>query len=383
MANALSKFRVIDLTHMLAGSFCTKILADLGADVIKIERPDTGDDSRMIGPFVNGESMYFIEQNRNKRSVVLDLKTEDGRGALLKLVKNADVLVENFRPGVMEKLGLGYDTLETLNPALIYASGTGFGQEGPMRDEAAYDLTVQAFSGMMGVTGKAGGEYSKVGSSVVSTSAGTLLAAGIIAALFERFTSGLGQKIDVSMYGAASAIMENPMMRYLNAGIEARPLGNRHAGACPFSSFHTSNGDIVIATTTDAAWVKLCEALVHTELTVDPRFITTDDRSENWTTLESVLNEILKKETQEEWILKLRAHNVVCGKINTVANLLEDPQIADRKMILDTEHPIAGMVSVTGMPIKLSRTPCEIRRSAPLLGENTDEILYDSAKTHF
>jgi CoA:oxalate CoA-transferase len=378
--SALSRFRVIDMTHVLAGPFCTKMLADLGADVIKIERPHIGDDSRSFGPFVNGESVYFIEQNRNKRSVVLDLKTQEGLEVLLYLIKDADVLVENYRPGVMESFGLGYENIKEINPSLIFASCSGFGANGSRKESAAYDATIQAISGIMGVTGKADGEYSKVGPPAVSTMTGLFLAMGILAALYERGSSGLGQKVDVSMYDSAVAIMENPMVRYLNAGIVPKPLGNRNAVACPFSAFRVADGDIVIATTTDQAWFRLCEAMSRAELTEDPRFVTMENRASNWIYLEAIMNEILGTKTMAEWIRILREHNVVCGTISTMKSLLSDPQIADRNMILDLEHPVAGRVKVTGMPIKLSRTPCTIRRSAPLLGENSEEILADIEK---
>jgi CoA:oxalate CoA-transferase len=363
------------MTHVLAGPFCTKLLADLGADVIKIERPNTGDDSRSFGPFVNGESMYFIEQNRNKRSVVLDLKTREGQESLLELLKSADVFVENRRPGVMEALGLGYENIREMCPRLIYASCSGFGAKGPGKKRPAYDATIQAISGIMGVTGKPDGEYSKIGLPAVSTMTGLFLAMGILAALYERDSSDCGQKIEVSMYDSAAAIMENPMARYLNAGIVAKPFGNSNSVACPFSSFRVADGDVVIATTTDQAWIRLCEAMGHVELTEDPRFVTMEKRASNWNVLETIMTEILETKTIAEWIRILRENNVVCGTINTMKHLLQDPQVADRDMILDVEHPVAGSVKVTGMPIKLSRTPCAIRRAAPLLGEHSGEIL--------
>ena len=371
----LSGFRVIDLTRMLAGPFCTKVLADFGADVIKVERPGTGDDSRAIGPFVNGESMYYAEQNRNKRSVVLDLKTMDGKDRILQLLSKADVLVENFRPGVMEALGLDYETLRGINPKLIYASCTGFGSEGPMAGLPAYDATIQAISGAMGVTGKANGAYSMIGMPVISTMTGLFLAMGILAALYERENSGQGQRIDVSMYNGAAAILESPMVRYFNSGVVAKPLGNSHQVACPFSSFHASDGDLVIATTTNHEWVKLCETLGHTELIDDPRFIAMDKRAANWDELEPLLNDILRTKSVSEWIQAFRENNVICGTFNTIRELMDDPQVKDRQMFVDMEHPIAGQVKVTGTPVKFSRTPCEIYRSAPLLGEHTEEVL--------
>ncbi|MCL1828789.1 MAG: CoA transferase [Oscillospiraceae bacterium] len=375
MPYALSKFRIIDLTHMLTGPFATKMLADFGADVIKVERPGTGDDSRAVGPFVNGESMYFAEQNRNKRSIILDLKTKEGKENLLMLVSKADVFVENFRPGVTEKLGLGYETLKKTNPSLIYASCTGFGPEGPMAGQPAYDATIQAISGAMGITGKANGAYSIIGIPAISASAALMLNMGILAALLERERSGRGQKISVSMYDSAAAVLENSMVRYFNFGIVAKPLGNSNAAAFPFSSFHAADADLVIATTSEASWVKLCETLEHTELTEDPRFLTTEKRAENWGELEPLLNSILGKKKLAEWIKILRENNVVCGTINTMKQLADDPQVQDRQMVSDMEHPVAGKVKVIGMPVKFSRTPCEIYRSAPLSGEHTEEIL--------
>lgn len=374
MSGSLNGIKVIDLTRVLAGPFCTMILGDLGADVIKIEAPE-GDEARNFGPFVKGESAYFMSINRNKRSMVLNLKDPRGREILKELVRQADVLVENFRPGTTAKLGISYEELYPLNPRLIYASCSGFGQTGPYRGRPAYDIIIQAMGGIMSITGQPGGEPTRVGASIGDITAALFTVIGILAALAERERSGKGQYIDISMLDCQVAILENAIARYSVAGEVPKPIGNRHPSITPFTTLRTRDGYIVIAVGNDNLWRKFCEAVKRPDLIDDPRFKTNPLRTQNWDELYPILCSIFSEYTSEEALAVMEAAGVPCGPLQDVGQVFHDPQIRHREMVLPIEHPVAGSLWMAGTPLKLSRTPGKIARPAPTLGRDTYAIL--------
>ena len=371
---ALSDIKVLDLTRVLAGPYATMLLADLGAEIIKIEQPEKGDDSRAFGPYKNGESAYFMSINRNKESITLNLKAPEGKEILKELVKQVDILVENFRPGTMEKLGLGYDVLKEINPCLIYASSTGYGQTGPYSQRPAYDAVVQAMGGIMSITGQPDGVPTRVGTSIGDITAGLFCAAGILAALHERERSGVGQMVDVAMLDCQVAILENAISRFEFTGEIPHPIGNRHPSIVPFEPFDTLTTPIMLAAGNDRLWVTLC-GLMELDLADDPRFKTNPLRNENYTALRPVLAERFMTKTAEEWQQMFDDAGIPCGPINTVDKVVTNEQVVAREMILEVEHPTAGATRIPGIPIKLSRTPGEIRLPAPVLGAETEKIL--------
>lgn len=376
---ALEGIRVLDFTRVLAGPFCTMMLADLGAEVIKVERPGTGDDSRHFGPFVGEESAYFMSINRNKKSITLNLKDPAAVGIVKRLIKNVDVVVENFRPGVMEKLGLGYDVLREINPGLIYASSSGFGHTGPYSQLPAYDLILQGMGGIMSITGPDEEHPTKVGSSIADIFAGTFCAIGILSALRHRDRTGEGQEVDVSMLDSQVSILENAISRFFVTGEVPAPIGNRHPSIAPFATFHTTDGFINIAVGNDAIWKRFCDLVGRPELAEDSRFDTNDTRNANWEDLEPLLQEIMSKDSTEGWLERLRKVGVPCGPINNIEQLVNDPQVLSRGMIVDVEHPVAGKVKMPGCPIKLSGTPADDYMSAPVLGADVETVLKEYA----
>ncbi|MCD5414392.1 MAG: CoA transferase [Clostridiales bacterium] len=375
MSTALQGIKILDLTRVLAGPYATMILADLGADVVKIEMPEIGDDSRYFGPHINGESAYFMSINRNKRSMTLNLKKEEGKKLFLEMIKEFDVVVENFRPGTMERLGLGYDMLKTVNSELVYAAASGYGHTGPYSKRAAYDAVVQAMGGLMSITGEKGGKPTRVGSSIGDIAAGLFTAIGILTALTNRSVTGKGQMVDVAMLDCQVAILENAIARYTAGGEIPKPIGNRHSSIVPFEPFEARDGEIMIAVGNDAIWHKFCNTIEKAELIDDVKFCTNVLRHENHSLLKPIISEEIKKKTIKEWQNILDTAGVPNGPINTIDKVVKDPQIIAREMIVEVEHPIAGKVKIPGIPIKLSETPGEITRSAPLLGEHTKEVL--------
>lgn len=381
MEKVLQGVRVLDLTRVLAGPYASMILGDLGADIIKIENPDGGDDSRGFGPFVNGESVYFISLNRNKKSLSLNLKTEEGKEIFLKLVRKADIVLENFRPGTMEKLGLGYDELEKINPGIIYAATSGFGHTGPYSQKAAYDLIVQGMGGIMSLTGDPDGPPTRVGASIGDITSGLFTTIGILAALNKRKETGKGQKVDVSMLDSQVAILENAIARFAVSGVSPKPTGNRHPSITPFAVFTASNGYVVIALGNDHLWQKWCYTVEREELAEDPRFKTNGDRTNNWDVLEPIMNEIISKREVDTWLKIFEEAGIPAGPINDVANVVEHPQVKARDMIVYQDHPVAGRIMMPGIPIKLSKNPGSIETPAPLLGEHNEFILKELGYT--
>lgn len=382
----LKGLRVLDLSRVLAGPYCTMMLGDYGADIVKIEPPGAGDDSRAFGPFVGKESAYFMSLNRNKRSMTLNFKRQEEVDVFREMVKHADIVVENYRPGTMEKFGIGYDELKKINPRIIYAACSGFGHSGPYQYKPAYDIIVQAMGGIMSVTGPENGEPTRVGASVGDIIAGMFTAYGVMMALYHLERTGEGQKVDVGMLDCQVAVLENAIARYVTAGAIPGPLGNRHPSITPFSAFTAKDGHIIVGAGNDRLWVKLCNILGHPELIADPRFDDNGHRTAHVKELMDILNNIFVEKTIEEWLKMLEEAELPCAPINTVDKIVHDPHIAAREMIVEVVHPVAGPLKMPGVPVKMSATPGSVDTPAPLLGQHTAELLkeilgWDEAKT--
>lgn len=372
----LEHIKVLDFTRVLAGPYCTMILANMGAEIIKIERPDTGDDSRGFGPFINEHSVYFISINRGKKSVAIDLKSQEGIKIIKELVKEVDIVAENFRPGTMEKLGIGYDTLKEINPKLIYATMSGFGQTGPYSKRPAYDMIVQGMSGIMSITGYPDGEPVRVGTSIGDITAGMFGTIGILTALANRTVTGLGTMVDVAMLDGQIAILENAIARYTALAEVPKPLGARHPSIAPFGAFKTSDGHVVMACGNDALWETFCKVVERFDLLDKEEYKTNASRSANVDSLKVVIDEILSTKTTAEWNEYLNKNGVPCSPINTVDKLFCDPQVEARKMLVEIEQPNVGKLKIAGNPIKIGGMEQEITdKPAPLIGEHTEQIL--------
>jgi CoA:oxalate CoA-transferase len=373
----LDGIRVLDLTWVLAGPFASMVLCDLGADVIKVERPGIGDVARATAPIVNGESCYFFSVNRGKRSMTLDLKSERGRDLFLRLVEKADVVMENFTPGTMERLGLDYATLSARNPRLIYAATSGFGQTGPDRFRPALDVVVQGMGGIMSITGEPDGPPVRPGASLGDITGGLFTAIGVLAALQERERSGRGQMIDVSMLDCQISVLENAFVRYFATGEVPKPLGTRHPLATPFQAFPTKDGYIVLALSwgVENQWELYCTTIGRHDLIDDPRFDTPALRTEHHDELEPLLIEAMRRKTTAEWLREFDTIGLPCGPLNNIAEAAAQPQVKARGMLVDVEHPVIGKLPLPDTPVKLSRTPGGIRGASPALGEHTDEVL--------
>ncbi len=367
---------VVDLTRVLAGPFCTMVLSDLGARVIKVEMPGRGDDARRIGPFVGGRSAYFMSLNRGKQSIALDLQDDADRRVFEKLLARADVLAENFRPGALARLGYGWDDLRRRYPRLVLASTSGFGQTGPYAGRPAYDIVVQAMGGIMSLTGHPGGPPTRVGSSVGDITAGLFTAIGVLAALHERGRDGRGMRVDVAMLDAQVATLENAVARYVATGKVPGPLGSRHPSIAPFEALATKQGHLVVAAGNDALFAKLCNALGRPDLARDARFASNQDRTQNVDELTPLLEAALASRTAAEWREILEGAGVPCGPVNDVAALLDDPQVAARNMVVPIDDPAAGGMKVAGNPIKLSGFDDPATRGAvPEIDADRERIL--------
>lgn len=372
----LEGIKIIDMTRVLAGPYCAMVLQDLGAEVIKIENPKTGDDSRFFGPYKNGKSLYFTAINCGKKSVSLNLKAPEAKEILIGMVKKADVLLENFRPGTMEKFGLGYETLKEANPRLIYAATSGFGHTGPDAAKPAYDILVQARGGLMSLTGQPDAAPTIVGVSIGDILAGVFTATGVTTALYQREKTGLGQKIDVSMLDCQVAIMENAMARYQATRAAPKPQGCKHPTVAPFQSFKASDRYFVIAVANDSLFRKLCNCIGCPELVDDPLFVSNAARHENQPELERRLQKIFLTKTADEWIAQIEKAGVPVSPINDLSYVAEDPQILARNMLVDMDDPSLPDIQVTGNPIKMTNIPeMKCRPHAPEIGENNVEIL--------
>ena len=373
---ALTGIRVLDLTRVLAGPYCTMFLGDLGAEVVKVEQPGTGDDTRGWGPpFVGGESAYFLCVNRNKKSLTLDLKSAEGIELLRRLARTADVLIENFRPGTMEGWGCGEEELRVLNPRLIYASLSGFGADGPMSGVPGYDLIVQAWGGLMSITGMPAGEPTKVGVAIIDLVAGLMLGKSIAAALYAREKLGVGQKIDTSLLEAAVACLINVGSNYLVDGKIPGRWGNAHPSIVPYQSFSTTDGYLVVGVASEGIWRRFCGAIGKVELAEDARFAKNSDRVENRETLIAILSKIFLSRRSDQWIAVLNKARVPCAPVQTLDQVFSAPQVVQREMLVAVDHPTAGTVRMAGIPVKLSATPASIRLPPPLLGQHTEAVL--------
>jgi CoA:oxalate CoA-transferase len=375
----LKGIRILDLTWVLAGPFSTMVLCDLGAEVVKLERLNVGDISRSNGPHINGLSMYFLSLNRGKKSLTLNLATAKGKEIFLKLVPKFDVIVENFVPGTMKKLGLDYSVVKEHNPRIIYAACSGFGQSGPSSHKPALDIIVQSMGGVLSITGEPGRPPVKPGVSMGDIAAGLFMAVAILTALRERDKSGLGQMIDISMLDCQVAIEENAFVRYLNTGAVPKAIGNRHAAFTPFQTFPTKDSYIAVATMGEMPnrWPVFCTVINRPDIKDDERFRTGWLRTQHYDILEPIMNEALRSRTTEEWIQAFEAADIPCGPVNSIDKVAADPQVNLREMFVDMHHPQAGDFKVVGTPVKLSRTPCKPNRCAPDLGEHSEEILKD------
>jgi crotonobetainyl-CoA:carnitine CoA-transferase CaiB-like acyl-CoA transferase len=374
----LDGIKVLDLTRVLAGPYCTMLLADMGADVVKVERPGAGDDTRAFGPpFVNGESAYFMSVNRNKRSLTLNLKEDKARQILRQLLETVDVVVENFRPGTMESFGFGYETVHDFNPGLVFCSISGYGHTGPDADLPGYDLIIQGEGGAASLTGDTEGPPYKVGNSQADIVAGMMAFQGILLALLARNQSGTGQKIDISMLDCQVAMLTYQAGIYFATGESPTRLGNQHPTITPYETYRCKDGFINLACGNDNMWRTFCRVIGQEEWTEDPRFRTNADRVGHRRQLSALLEPVILQKTTQEWIDQLRQNGLPCGPIQTVGQVCEDPQIIARDMIVPLDHPTAGPIRVTGVPIKLSETPGEVHSAPPTLGQHTAEVLVD------
>jgi crotonobetainyl-CoA:carnitine CoA-transferase CaiB-like acyl-CoA transferase len=371
----LDDLLVVDLTRALAGPYCTMMLADLGARVVKVETPDGGDDTRGWGPpFYNGESAYFLSINRNKQSLTLNLKEPRGRDLLLRLVRRADVLVENFRPGAMERLGLGYAAVHEIAPRVVYCSISGFGQTGAYRERAAYDLIVQGMGGIMGITGEPDGAPMRVGVAIADICAGMFAAYGILAALRVRDRTGAGQWVDAAMLDGQVAWMTYMAANYFATGENPPRVGSAHLNLVPYQPFPTRDGFVNVAVGSEGLWYKFCEAL-EMPIAGDPRFATNADRVANRAVLLDLLFPVFARRTTAEWVERLLRSGVPAGPIYRMSEVMEDPQVRDRAMVVEVEHPKAGRVRVNGVPLKFSQTPGGVVSPPPMLGEHSERVL--------
>ena len=366
---------VLDLSRVLAGPYCTMVLGDLGADVIKVESPQ-GDETRGWGPpFVEGESAYYLCINRNKRSIVVDFKTDEGREILHKLIKKSDVLVENFRPGTLRRFSLDYDSASSINPNLIYCSITGFGQTGPLRDRPGYDFMIQAMGGLMSITGEPDGEPMKVGVAVADLFAGQNAVIAILVALQARTQIGKGQHLDISLFDSQVAMLANVASNYLISGNLPRRYGNAHASIVPYQSFQASDAWFIVAVGNDKQFEKLCEVIGKKELGNDIRFTTNADRVKYRQELIAILKPIFLERTASEWLSALEDVGIPCGPINTLDQVFAEPQVEAREMLIHMQHSEIGDLRLVSSPLKFGNTPVHYRLPPPRLGEHTDEVM--------
>ncbi|MFH1699439.1 MAG: CaiB/BaiF CoA-transferase family protein [Candidatus Zixiibacteriota bacterium] len=374
----LKGYRILDLSRILAGPYCTMILGDQGAEVIKVERPGSGDDTRTWGPpFSGGESAYYLCCNRNKKSIVIDLKTEAGLEIIREMATQSDVFVENFTPGLSKKFGLDYETLHKLNPRLVYVSISAYGQDGPYRDRPGYDMVLSAVGGLMFITGERDGNPCKVGVAITDVLTGVYASGAITSALLWRERSGKGQHLDISLLDVQVSGLANIASNYLVSGKEATRWGTAHESIIPYQVFSAKDRPIAIAVANQKLWVNFCKAVGKKEWLDDQRFESNPKRVENREILLPLVHELFSTKTCDEWMEILVGAAIPCGPVNDMEHLFADPQVKHRGMIAELPHPTIGNLKLTGIPIKYSETPGQIRMHPPLLGEHTDEVLRD------
>mgnify|MGYP001331862856 CR=1 FL=1 len=376
MDGPLKNLLVVDLTRVLVGPYCTMILSDLGARVIKIEAPETGDDSRKFGPFIKDYSAYFMSLNRGKESIALNLKNKEDKIIFEKILSKADILVENFKPGTLDKWGYGWKEVTKNYPKLIYASASGFGQTGPLKELPAYDMVVQGMGGLMSVTGQPNSEPTRVGTSIGDITAGLFTAIGINAALFEREKTGKGMYIDVSMLDCQIAILENAVARYLSKNEIPKPMGSRHPSIAPFEAFKTKDSYIIIAAGNDKLFENLCNFLNISEVNKDKKFSSNSERCKNMDDLKFILEQKLKNKNTSEWVTEMEKLKIPCGPIYNIKEAVENPQVEARNMIVKAYHKVIGDFKMPGNPIKMSNYKDEKQRGEiPDLDQHRDKIL--------
>jgi crotonobetainyl-CoA:carnitine CoA-transferase CaiB-like acyl-CoA transferase len=377
MAYSLEGVTVLDLSRVLAGPFCGMMLADMGADVLKIEEPEGGDESRTWPPFVAGEASGYLSMNRNKRNMTLNLKTSEAQDILKKLVARADVLIENFRTGTMEAFGLGYDVLQAINPRLIYCAVSVFGRSGPYKHKAGYEALMQAFSGVMSITGEPDGPPLRCGVSFLDLGTGMMAAYGVMNALFHRERAGTGQKVEVSLFETALSLMSYHAVGYLLEGNVPQRQGSGHPMIVPYQVFRTQDGEMFIVGSNQRLWTRLCQALRREDLLQDPRFASNMERVKHRHLLVPVLQGEIQKYPTRELNEMLDEAGVPCAPVNTLDNVLTDPQTLVRDMIVDIPHPLIPDLKLLGLPVKLSASPGDVRLPPPLKGQHTEEVLID------
>ncbi len=375
MPGPLSGYRVLSFGRVLAGPYAAMILCDMGAEVIKVEEPAKGDPARNNGPFINGLGSYFLSVNRGKKSITLNLRQQEGKGIARRLIRLVDVLIENFRPGVMDRLGLGYEALREINPRLVYASISGFGQTGPYTHRPAYDMVAQGMGGTVSITGEPGRPPVRVGYSIGDMGAALFASNAILASLLERERSGQGQWIDVAMMDSQVALCENALARYFATGEIPLPIGSRHPLITPFQIFPTQDGWIVLIASREDEWERFCHLVGRPDLLEEPRFKSRSERTRNHAVLEPIIEEIIRSRTTAQWLQDLEAAGIISSPVNNIQQVAEDPQVQSRDMIAEVQHPKLGRLKVAGTPIKLSRTSCNIKEAVPDLGQHTEEIL--------
>ncbi|MCY4078407.1 MAG: CoA transferase [Acidobacteria bacterium] len=375
-AGPLDGVTVLDLTRVLSGPYCTMMLADMGARVLKVEQPGKGDDTRAWGPpFQEGESAYFLSINRNKESVTLNLKHPDGRRVLDELIARADVLVENFRPGTLDRMGLGYREVSARRPDLVYCSISGFGQTGPRRSEPGYDAVLQGEGGLMSITGSDDGPGYRLGVAIADIASGMFAAYGVAVALLARHRTGRGQLVDVAMLDAVAALLTYQAGIYFATGTAPPRLGNRHPTITPYETLEAADGDLVVAAGNDQLWRTFCGVIGLDALADDPRFRTNRDRVAARAELHAILVERLRTRPAAEWLAELKAAGVPCGAVRDLAEVYSDPQIIERAMVVASQHPVAGAIRQLGVPVKLGETPGAVRTPPPVLGQHTRDVL--------
>ena len=372
----LQGIRVIDFSQILAGPFCTMLLADMGADVVKVEKPNGGDDTRRYGPpFIEGESAAFLTLNRNKRSIVLDLKSEQGLGVVRRMLADADVMLHNFRPGVVERMGLGYDDVSALNPAIVYCAVSGFGATGPYSQRAGFDLVAQGMSGLMSINGFPDSPPAKVGVPMADLNTGMFCAYGILTAYINRLATGKGQHVDASLLESGMAYTLYESATYFATGEVAGPLGSAHRMIAPYQAFATQDGYINIGAANQNNWERMCRAVGRDDLLDDARFASNPERMVNIQSLTPIMEETFRTQTTAHWVGVLERAGVPCGPIYNIEQVYADPHVQSRDMAVELQHPKAGGIRNIGVAVKLSDTPGSVRTPAPLLGQHTDDVL--------
>ncbi len=379
MPQALAGIKVLDLSRVLAMPYCSMMLGDLGAEIIRVERPGVGDETRHWGPpWVGPLSAYYLCTNRNKKSITVDLKKKEGQEIIRRLARRSDILLENFLPGSLTEMNLGYDQIRGLNPGIVYASVTGYGQNGPYRDFPGFDFIIQAQGGLMSIIGESDGPPMKVGVAIVDITAGLFASSAILAALHYREKTGIGQHIDLALLDAQVAWLANQASNYLVSHKVPRRMGNAHPNIVPYETFQAQDGIyIALGVGNDNQWRKFCKVAQMEYLMDDPRYATNPKRVENRRELVSNLQDVFRGKKSDEWIRLLIQAEIPCGPINTIDRVFSDPQVLAREMLIGMEHPAVGSFKVVGSPMKLSETPVQYRTPPPLLGEHTEEILKD------